>query len=355
MQPENYFGKEGAFGNLFPSHVKCFAITGRFSYQQCPDKNSRHLPAARQIKGRGSPPPGGAAPQEPREQRTAPGTGAGSREALGAPALPAPAGTWSRGGRDRLPQEHTGKRRARPWSRERVPPLRSGVGWLSSPREGGSAPRGEGTLLPALPAPTPLREGPAEGGPRSPRPLPSPRPPHGAAPALPYLRRGGLSYPRPSLPCLSLPCPPAPSPHGRSRSPGPAPELPAPATSPGVFCACARGPLSALPRPRSALPSQAAPAGTGPPPPGQGHSRRENAIPAGKMPLRSGQGHSDRENAIPAGRVRPPRLPQAADPQISEGKLLLFSLEKNAPGRPYSAYRCLKAEPNRAFYSTGKK
>lgn len=43
MQPENYFGKEGAFDNLFPSYVKCFAIIGRFSYQQCPDKNSRHL------------------------------------------------------------------------------------------------------------------------------------------------------------------------------------------------------------------------------------------------------------------------------------------------------------------------
>lgn len=43
MQPENYFGKEGAFDNLFPSQVKYFAITGRFSYQQCPDKNSRHL------------------------------------------------------------------------------------------------------------------------------------------------------------------------------------------------------------------------------------------------------------------------------------------------------------------------
>lgn len=43
MQPENYFGKEAASDNLFPSHVKYVAIIGRFSYQQCPDKNSRHL------------------------------------------------------------------------------------------------------------------------------------------------------------------------------------------------------------------------------------------------------------------------------------------------------------------------
>lgn len=43
MQPENHFGKEAALDNVFPSHMKYFAITGRLSYQQCPYKNSRHL------------------------------------------------------------------------------------------------------------------------------------------------------------------------------------------------------------------------------------------------------------------------------------------------------------------------
>lgn len=178
------------------------------------------------------------------------------------------------------------------------------VGWLSSPR-GGAAPD------PA--AGVPLRSGRA----RLARSPPLPAAPRSAAPAVPYLRRGGFSYPLPSLLCPALPRRPVPSPHGRPRPRSYERRQQVPGSA---HARAARGQRS--PRPRSALPLPARARPRGRLHPGQSHSRRDSTTPAGIVPLPPGQGRPSWDRAAPAP-------PSGNGPSNNREKLpLLSSLEK---------------------------
>ncbi|XP_056342956.1 atherin-like [Oenanthe melanoleuca] len=230
MQPENYLGKK--------------------------------KPAAGKIKGRGRRPP----TQEPKEHRQELQKGEQVEGEQVPAALPAPAGTWSGGGRGRLPQSTL-------QSAGLAAALRSGAGWLSSPRGGDAAP--------GAARPDPAEGGPAEGGPHSPRPLPL------TAPLPPSLTCARAASPTPSLPFSAFPVPSLPP---RHLTGGPSPAL----TSAGYKCRGlrmrARPALSAPPAPRSARPSPRR--GAFP----SGGPRRENCPPRrekcppppGKVPFRPG-------------------------------------------------------------------